>query len=254
MSTDKEWEKWGKNDPYYGVLTDNKFRRKNLTQEQKKVFFESGVRDINHVLETVRYHLDPNFSPRKALDFGCGTGRIVIPLSKIAENVVGVDVSESMLREAYKNCEEQCIKNVRFVKSDDTLSCLNESFNFIHSIIVFQHIPTNRGKKIFLGLLDRLEENGICAIQLTYASSKYQSRFGKPFFKLLRRLLRKPKRFLFGLFKRLDPVMEMNKYDLNDLFFIMQRSGITNFYAEYTDHGGELGVFLYFNKKRKELL
>ena len=35
-NTDREWEKFGANDPYYGVLTHEKFHKANLTDENKK--------------------------------------------------------------------------------------------------------------------------------------------------------------------------------------------------------------------------
>ena len=99
MSTDDEWEKWGKKDPYFGVLTDERFRRQNLTDEAKIYFFESGRSHIRHIFKVCRRHLDKNFNPKNVLDFGCGTGRLVIPFAEIAEHVVDIDVSDSMFSE-----------------------------------------------------------------------------------------------------------------------------------------------------------
>ena len=42
MTTDSAWEAWGKQDPYYGVITDPKFRKSALTNEAKQEFFEPG--------------------------------------------------------------------------------------------------------------------------------------------------------------------------------------------------------------------
>ena len=42
--------------------------------------------------------------------------------------------------------------------------------------------------------------------------------------------------------------MKMNAYPLNDIMFMIQGAGVTRFHAEFTDHGGELGVFLYFQR------
>ena len=100
-------------------------------------------------MEVCKRHLDPSFSPKSVLDFGCGTGRLVIPLAEIADYVLGLDVSESMLWEARKNCKAHALNNVQLLKSDDTLSCLDGCFDFIHSFIVFQHIPVKRGIRIF---------------------------------------------------------------------------------------------------------
>jgi len=187
MSTDREWERWGKVDPYYGVITHDKFRKKNITQEAKAEFFESGRSHISHVFKVCRQHLDPDFSPKRALDFGCGTGRLVIPLAEIAEHVVGLDISESMLREAQKNCEELSLRNIDLLKSSDDLSSLNGYFDFIHAVIVFQHIPVSRGRRIFMNLLDHLKEGGICATQFTYSKAKYKSNWGvEPMARVLR--------------------------------------------------------------------
>jgi 2-polyprenyl-3-methyl-5-hydroxy-6-metoxy-1,4-benzoquinol methylase len=137
MSTDAEWEKWGQKDPYFGVLTHDKYRSQNITEEAKKEFFESGRSYISHVLEVCRQQFDRGFTLKRALDFGCGTGRLVIPLAGIAEHVVGLDVSDSMLKEAFKNCNKHSAINVSLLKSNDNLSCLDGSFDFIHSFIVF---------------------------------------------------------------------------------------------------------------------
>jgi cyclopropane fatty-acyl-phospholipid synthase-like methyltransferase len=251
MSTDTEWEKWGKQDPYFAVLTHEKFRNKNLTDKSKTEFFESGKTHINHVLNVCKNYLEPNFSPKRALDFGCGTGRLLIPLAEIVEQVVGVDVSDSMLKEAQKNCEEYSVTNVNLYKSDDNLAYLNINFDFIHSVIVFQHIPVERGKIIFMNLLNRLEKGGIGAIQFTYSKRILKNSYGVVPLKTRLKAwepTKKIKNFLNKKFSQTDPEMQMNQYNLNELFFLMQTAGIHNFFTEFTDHGGELGVFLYFQK------
>src|SRR5690349_10764378 len=144
--TNRDWEKLAKHEPYFAVITSDKFRSANLTQESKEEFFAGGLKHIHRVLEEVREHIDPSFSVKRALDFGCGVGRVVIPLANIAQEVTGVDVSDSMLKEARKNCEARSIKNVVLAKSDDNLSLLDGKYDFIHSHLVFQHIPVERGQ------------------------------------------------------------------------------------------------------------
>lgn len=46
MSTDSDWEKWGKQNPYFGVLSDEKFSGKKLAAAKKKNFYDSGRGDI----------------------------------------------------------------------------------------------------------------------------------------------------------------------------------------------------------------
>ena len=251
-NTDGEWEKFGKDDPYYGVLSHNKFHKSNLTEENKEEFFTHGFNYIDDVLDKIRQHIDPTFSikklDKKALDFGCGVGRLVIPLSNIAQEVTGVDVSDSMLNEAKKNCAARSIRNVTFVKSDDNLSLLNCKYDFIHSIIVFQHIPVTRGEKIFANLIAHLECGGVCVVHFTYAKTsailKFVSFVKKyvPMSKNAINLIRGRKFFA--------PQMQMNSYNLNHLFLMIQKANISDCYTAFTNHGGELGVVVYFKKPR----
>lgn len=245
-NTDREWERFGATDPYYGVMTDEKYRKGNLTPRARETFFKSGEEHIAKVMGSIRRHIDSTYAPRKALDFGCGVGRLVIPLAKLAEHVVGVDISESMINEAKRNCESVSVRNVMFLRSDDNLSQLNERYDLIHSYIVFQHLPVHRGEAIFKRLLQRLENGGVCVVHFTYAKRsriaiaiswvKSHIPTAKNFINLIRG------RPFFA------PQMAMYSYDLNRLLFLVQQQQIRDFYAEYTDHGGELGILLYFRK------
>src|SRR5215471_12097034 len=96
-SSDKVWEYFGKNDPYYGVLTQERYSGKALTKNLKDEFLATGEKYVSSVFATIHERFDPAFRPHRALDFGCGVGRIALPLARICDSVVGVDVSESML-------------------------------------------------------------------------------------------------------------------------------------------------------------
>ena len=253
MNTDKAWEKWGQQDPYYGVLTDPRFRINNLTSEAKNEFFATGEADIQRVFKIIEKFICPNFTPKNALDFGCGTGRLIIPLAKLVPQLVGIDISDAMLQEAKQNCQVRNIQNITFYKSDDKLSALQTyKFDFIHTFIVLQHIHEERVRIIFEHLLNLLNVGGIGAIQLSYAKTEFKDSYGIMPDSLIRknrnyfRRSKKKIRSLFPLSK--DPEMQMNNHNLNHLFFLMQRAGVQNFYTEFTDHGGSLGVFLYFQK------
>jgi len=246
-NTDREWEKFGKSDPYFGVVSHDKFLKVNLTDRNKEEFFESGSRYVDDLLGKIKHHVSPAFTVKKALDFGCGVGRLTIPLANVAQEVAGLDVSDSMLSEARKNCDARSIGNVSLFKSDDSLSALKEKYDLIHSFIVFQHIPVTRGERIFENLLEHLENDGVCVVHFTYSSrdqtrNRLVSRIKNlvPFSGNLINLM-KGKKFL-------SPQMQMNTYDLNRLFFTIQTAGVRNSFIEFTDHGGQLGVVAFFQK------
>jgi 2-polyprenyl-3-methyl-5-hydroxy-6-metoxy-1,4-benzoquinol methylase len=122
MSTDAAWEEWGRRDPYFGVITDPKFRMSAMDAVIKKEFFDSGESDVHYVMTLIKKFIDPGFAPKRVLDFGCGVGRTLVPLAKLAEQVVGIDVSRSMLQEARKNCDARQLRNVSLLESDDDLT------------------------------------------------------------------------------------------------------------------------------------
>jgi len=251
--TDDDWVQWGERDPYFAVITDPKYRSGCITQGAKKEFFDSGRWHVGYVLDACCRFVDPAFAPRRALDFGCGVGRVALPLAEHVEAVVGVDVSPAMLAEAQRNAREQGHGNVEWLLSDDTLSEVQGRFDLVHSCITFQHIDMPRGRRLFARMLDLLGDGGVGAIQITYAKAHHAASFGQPPAPApaaaasggggLRSLLsRSP--------QSADPAMQMNPYNLSDLAFLMQSAGIRGFHVDFTDHGGELGVFLFFGKPR----
>jgi hypothetical protein len=168
-------------------------------------------------------------------------GRTLVAFAKIADEAVGLDVSTSMLQEAGRNCVAHGLSNVSFVRSDDTLASLTQSFDLIHSAIVFQHIPVARGKLIFRRLLARLAPRGVGAFQLLYSKSQYAETHGiAPEPHLNRRSDRRS--------PGSDPEMQMNPYNMNEILFFIQNAGVQKLYADFTDHGGELGLFMFFQK------
>jgi SAM-dependent methyltransferase len=249
--TDLAWEEWGRLEPYYSVLTQPQYRMSALDSEAKREFFVSGQHHAQGVLQNIRRQMTADFTPRSVLDFGCGVGRLVIPFARIATEVVGLDVSPGMLREAEENCRLNGISNVKLLLSDDSLSVVaSQKFDLVHSSIVLQHIPTDRGKLIFRNLLECVAPGGVVAVQLLYGKSRFASSYGvapepappaKPKWYELVRLLKPPPPP-----RPAEPEMQMNAYNLNELLFIMQMRGVTRFFTQFTDHAGELGVWLFF--------
>jgi SAM-dependent methyltransferase len=245
LSTDIAWEEWGRRDPYFGVITNQKFRRTELTSEAREEFFESGRAHVKFVFDMIRQYINPAFQPASIVDFGCGVGRLLVHFSPATREVVGLDVSPSMLEEAKRNCDEFEVSNVQLLLSDDQLSALSGSYDLIHSFIVFQHIPPERGREIFRRILPRISAGGVGALHFSYAKTCYAGTYGvapQPVPRAVRgwpaaRTERQP---------GADPEMQMNPYHLNEILFILQTSGVSRFHVEFTDHGGELGVFVFF--------
>ena len=251
-SSDEEWEKWGKKDPYFGVLTNESFRKENLDAAALSEFFRQGESDINELIDIFKRRFGVDLSPKRSIDFGCGVGRVLIPLARISEETIGVDVSVSMLNEAHRNCQKKNISNVRLLKLSDYRENSSLSVDFIHSMIVFQHIPTTRGIVLFNTLLTNLRPGGLGAIHFLYSKSEYSNNNGiQKEVSIFRKTKRKVKRILrlIKFRSEIDPFMEMNCYNLNQIIHILQNDNIKEFYTKLTDHGGCWGVLLAFQKE-----
>ena len=69
------------------------------------------------------------------LDLGCGTGILTVQLKKLAEVVIGVDSSESMIKRA-----QQQYSDIKFIVSDALALPFEEQFDVVFSNAVFHWI------------------------------------------------------------------------------------------------------------------
>lgn len=225
--SDDNWRLWGERDPYYGVLTDPRFRRDSIAAH-RETFFADGKAFVDHWLAEFERCFGP--LPRgRALDFGCGVGRLTIPLSDHFESVVGLDISEGMLEEARRNSAG---RNIAYLPSDDTLSQVEGAFDFVNSVIVLQHIPVARGMAILARLLARVRSGGACCVQVStrrnhgwWDELRYRIRHAVPGGQPLMNLLER---------RSVDaPVMQMNEYALDDVLALLRSHGFEHMLLRY---------------------
>jgi len=248
----------GDAEPYWAVVTHEKYRIENLTEETLQEFYETGEPYVEWLFEVIRGVLDADFSPRSVLDFGCGVGRVLAPLADRCEEVVGVDVADGMLIRARARCESLGLANVRLEKSDDSLAGLPGAFELIHSFIVFQHIPPRRGMRILGNLIGLLGDGGVGVLHFGYPGARERpAPAGAPRRTRPRRAAANLARRVAGpLLSKVMPRVDRSgpapvftyDYDLNAVFAVLQQSGIRRMHVEYTDHAGCLGVILFFQR------
>jgi trans-aconitate methyltransferase len=214
---EEAWRRWGELDPYYGVLAEQKYRANEL-ETNRAAFFESGQRYVAELLRNLG-RLHPDAPRRVAVDFGCGVGRLLIPLSQHFESVAGIDISPGMLSEAKRNCA--ALHNVRFLD----LESVPDGLSLVHSFIVFQHMPVKEGLRIMKLLFSRLASGGIAALHFTVGRQPslhkrfvYLGKHRIPGFHRLANLLQG---------KRLDePLMQINSYSIDRVCAAAQVCGM----------------------------
>ena len=95
---------------------------------------------------------------RNALDFGCGTGRSSRFLKKLGFEVIGVDISEDMLRVARA---ADPVGDYRLVPGDDLREFREGSFDLVLSAFTFDNIPAPAKVRILRDLQSLLKATGI---------------------------------------------------------------------------------------------
>ena len=87
------------------------------------------------------------------LDIGTGTGIVALEFAKRigkAGEVIGIDISESMLRRAKKKAEENDITNIKFDRGSFTnIRLKNESVDMIVSSAALHHVEPHNKPKAF---------------------------------------------------------------------------------------------------------
>lgn len=160
----KHWERLARADPYFSVLTAPEYRLALMNHGARQQFFRSGEEFVTRVLSGLDA-TDHRF--QSVLDFGCGVGRLSLPLARRSEKVTAVDVSPTMLKLASENARVERLYNVitqdlaAFMETDDV-------FDFVNSYLVFQHIPPKEGYVLLALILSRLAPGGYIAVHFPY--------------------------------------------------------------------------------------
>lgn len=158
----KNFESLAREDPLWTVLSDNSKKGGKWDPEE---FYQSGEDAVRGLQEELARR-GIEMAGEKALDFGCGVGRLTFPLSRRFDEAIGVDISKSMIVQANKN---KCRGNKsRFIlNTENSLNFLKSgSLSFAYSDIVFQHIRPRYSKAYFVEIARALKPGGIFAFQL----------------------------------------------------------------------------------------
>lgn len=157
-----KWNKLGQEDPLWAILSDN---NKKNGGWKKAEFFKTGENEINNLIEYI--HSFPlKLNSKRALDFGCGVGRLTQQLANYFSEVHGVDISQSLLKLAdeYNKNPEKIFYHLN--ENSDLNSFSDNYFDFIYSNITLQHIKPEFSKKYLEEFLRILNSGGILIFQL----------------------------------------------------------------------------------------
>jgi len=133
----EDWEHLAETDPLWAVLTERGRRGGGWHVDE---FLATGEREIEAVVRRAAV-LGRPARHRRALDFGCGAGRLTRALAGRFDHAVGVDISTAMVAAARDLNSD--VAACEFVVNDRPDLSLFEadSFDLAYSSLVLQHMP-----------------------------------------------------------------------------------------------------------------
>jgi ubiquinone/menaquinone biosynthesis C-methylase UbiE len=135
-------------------------------------FFATATEVINGIESELRRVPIAQIGSWKVLEIGCGPGRLMRPLSRHFAEIHGVDVSDEMIALARERLRDTPNAHPHVNDGASLREFAEETFDFVYSYAVFQHLPTRDvimaymreiQRVLKIGGFARLQFNGMAA-------------------------------------------------------------------------------------------
>lgn len=159
----RDWDDLASVDPLWAILSDPERRGRRWSEPE---FFATGEADVLRVVRAAR-ELGRPVGRGRALDFGCGVGRVSRHLAEHFDEVVGVDISERMVEQA--RAANADVPGCVFVvnPAPDLGRFPARTFDLVYSRIVLQHLRSAAEVRRYVEeFLRVVREDGLVVFQL----------------------------------------------------------------------------------------
>ena len=131
------WDQAAAHDAMWNIITDPTRINGGWTPED---FFAHGRTEVDNAIARLS-DLGVNYGTIRALDFGCGMGRVTQALAEHFTRIDGVDISAEMIRLAREHKPTPYRPRFHHNTTADLRLFKARSFDFVYSMIVLQHMP-----------------------------------------------------------------------------------------------------------------
>jgi SAM-dependent methyltransferase len=176
----RNWDEFGRERPFYSILTD----REDWREDE---FFATGSAAVEHLVR--KLEADGLALHRaRALDFGCGAGRLSRALGHYYDEVVGIDIAASMVELATQLNRDQ--PHCRFVLNErgDLRMFDDASFDLVLTLLVLQHMRPDYAIGYIREFARVLRPGGVLLMQIPSGRRK-DARAGRLVVRALERLI-----------------------------------------------------------------
>jgi SAM-dependent methyltransferase len=176
------WESLAKHDPLWAILSNPDKKNNKWKMDE---FMDTGTGEINELIENIN-RLLPGLPRSRALDFGCGAGRLTQALAAHFDQVDGIDISPTMIDSAVKYNRHSDRVNYH-IGITNKVPFPNNTFDMIYSVIVFQHMHKKFAQNYIADFFRVLKPGGMIVFQaldrcLTQWGKKFASPIPNPFY------------------------------------------------------------------------
>lgn len=158
----QHWQAFGEQDPLWAILTDPARKGGRWTPDE---FFATGVAEIDALMQEA-HALGLPRQRRRALDFGCGVGRLTQALAAHVDEAIGLDVAPSMVARA--RAFNRHGARVRYeVQAAPPLETLpDRAFDVVYTGRVLQHIAPEYARQYIVELARLVAPGGFLSFDV----------------------------------------------------------------------------------------
>jgi len=131
-----DWNERAREDAHYYAA----FLRRDQDDSEFLSTAADVIRDLEGELK--RFPREAPAAGRRALEIGCGPGRLMRPMSRHFREIHGVDVSDEMIAQARHKLPDIPHAHFHHTTGSDLSLFPSDHFDFVYSYAVFQHIPS----------------------------------------------------------------------------------------------------------------
>jgi 2-polyprenyl-3-methyl-5-hydroxy-6-metoxy-1,4-benzoquinol methylase len=164
IDRDRAFDRFAAREPYFSVLTDPRFLRDRLTPEAEREFFASGDKVVAWMLGVIDAGLVPQFAPMSTLEYGCGIGRLAMPLARRPGSVTAVDRSPAMLALAKQEANRRGLGHIVFQTPAEVFAS-KRTFDLVVCYHVLQRLRRPAATALLRRLLALVGPNGVGVFQ-----------------------------------------------------------------------------------------
>lgn len=164
----RHWQRLGERDPLWAVLTEPG-KRGGRWDEQE--FFATGHDEVT-ALAAEAADLGIRLEGRRALDFGCGVGRVSQALAEHYDEVVGVDIAPAMVERAHQLDRSNGRCSFVVGERPDLAAWPDGSFDLVYTRRVLQHLEPRYAKGYLADMARVLAAGGLLVAQVPSRPSR----------------------------------------------------------------------------------